>query len=1502
VPVRLERDTVASPWRLHFLDEGFLSNHTLAQRLANDFKVQLPVADEEENDADAEDEDVWLKKYFEAVRQCIRDQKRWEVRDEAALGMFSFQKLAMWEDLGRSQERIKNHDLCRAIAGDHSIDLRGPADLPGEKNLDDKTRPDETHHILDADSSQHAAIVAATREANLVLDGPPGTGKSQTIANIIAEFLAADKTVLFVSEKAAALEVVKRRLDERRLGDFCLELHSHKANKKAVLDELGRCLRLTPECSRDTGDDLKRLSEDRARLNEYVRELHAQRQPRGRSAYQVHGELARLDHLASKSRCLVPDVFERDGDYLRRVTDLLAKLPDCRSVIEEGDRHPWRGCRATVYSPNVRDDVQHHFGRLGKCLEQITEASALLHELGFDVSSSNRGEWLAALESTRLVLSCPQVPAAWFETDARPIAEAVVRLDRQTRQYHQVQHTLPEFDADALKGSDPSSLLGLTAALGGSRPRLLPPIDETVRSLRQRLDRVGRDMRELRQRAEAVDAAEQQVAALLGMTLTPSAVGELHSFAKLAEHIARMKPTRRSWWDHGRRQELQKVMTRCREEARAAQELRTELTARLSPQAFTPENASLVLRASRFRWFLARLLPGWWSLKAQVAAWYAHGTPKTAVLLDDLDKLAAYHRHIDYCRQVREQYAAELVPNEEGQPDWGGTLEGLRSVDRLEQLGDIPATLQAMLSTNGIDREALAVAAAALGHRAASLRQQLKAVGQDYDFGEVRDASSRRFKLAARDLAAWLGAQLESVDRELIAVEGVCCLLAKGRDLATAEWPAKLRIATDLARLRGEITLLSRRLPLGEGTQPVEDRDWSDLGKRAQCLLRFLDTCRGAGQLPPAVVQALTVTEVRDRLANAVQRNQTAHTPDFDESWEFLTSLFDPAEEVSTGIIIDRFALNDLRGWLTERATDAHRINEWLQFQETRRELTEAGVLPILDEVLSGQIKVEEVADTFRARFLRLWLDALYEGVPALRKFATDSHERLIDRFRALDRSSVESAPARIRSHLLTHTDRPRDMQGNVPGSPELSILLRQMNMRRRHLPLRKLFAAIPTLLPRLKPCLMMSPLAVSTYLSPDFQFDLVIFDEASQVRPHDAICAIYRGRQLVVAGDQKQLPPTSFFDSAPADAGPCSEEGDDSGSLKDFESVLDVCCNLKLPRRRLRWHYRSRREGLIAFSNQSKDLYNNELVTFPSAHDVAGNPAIAFEYIAEGRWKTGSGFNAVEARKTAELVLRHFREHPKQSLGVIAFGQHQQTCILDELDRLRRANPDLEDSFREDRDEPFFVKNLEIVQGDERDVIFLSVGYGPDETGRVAMNFGPLNKQGGERRLNVAVTRARERMTVVSSLRAQDIDLSRTTALGVQLLWAYLDYAERGPEALRAAIKEDSNRDFDSPFEREVHEELKRHDLQLHRQVGCGGFRIDLAVVDSRAPGRYLLGIECDGATYHSSATARDRDRLRQEVLEQLGWRICRIWSTDWLRDRAGQVRRVLAALEKAR
>ena len=426
----------------------------------------------------------------------------------------------------------------------------------------------------------------------------------------------------------------------------------------------------------------------------------------------------------------------------------------------------------------------------------------------------------------------------------------------------------------------------------------------------------------------------------------------------------------------------------------------------------------------------------------------------------------------------------------------------------------------------------------------------------------------------------------------------------------------------------------------------------------------------------------------------------------------------------------------------------------------------------------------------------------------------------------------------------------------------------------------------------RLTPCLLMSPLSIAQYLSAEASnFDLVVFDEASQIPVWDAIGAMARGKQVVMVGDPKQLPPTNFFGRSD------STDGDDDVVEGDLESILDECLGASLPTRNLSWHYRSRHESLIAFSNHR--YYGGGLVTFPSP--VTDDRAVSF-HLVKGRYeKGGARINQPEAQAlVADLVSRLKRPGFRESgltIGVVTFNSEQQGLIEDLLDDERRKDPGLEPYFSEMELEPVFVKNLESVQGDERDIMYFSITYGPDMAGAVSMNFGPLNRDGGERRLNVAVTRARHELRVFSSLRGEQMDLSRTKAAGVRDLKHFLEFAELGPRAL-AEAHHGSQGDFESPFEAGVATALGRKGWQVHTQIGASSFRVDLGVVHPDFAGRYLAGVECDGATYHRSATARDRDKLREQVLRGLGWEIVRIWSTDWWVNPGGTLERVHAAL----
>jgi hypothetical protein len=506
-----------------------------------------------------------------------------------------------------------------------------------------------------------------------------------------------------------------------------------------------------------------------------------------------------------------------------------------------------------------------------------------------------------------------------------------------------------------------------------------------------------------------------------------------------------------------------------------------------------------------------------------------------------------------------------------------------------------------------------------------------------------------------------------------------------------------------------------------------------------------------------------------------------------------------------------------------------------------------------------------------------------------LRTVRAEDRDALVAEYRDLDKELIGAAVANIIT--AANTRRPTTDIG------QSAVIRREASKKKKHMPVRVLLDRARHVAQAIKPCFMMSPLAVSQYLAPDMTFDVVIFDEASQISPGDAINCIYRGRALIAAGDQRQLPPTSFFSAADPDGG---DEWVEEEAAKGFESILDLAKGSgAFKSLTLRWHYRSRHEHLIAFSNSS--FYGGRLITFPSA-DATG-PDLGVQLLpVDGVYFRGVGHrtNPVEATAVAKRVLHHFTTRPQLSLGVVTFSEAQADAVEKAVDQARADRPDLERFFpSSDRLDGFFVKALEAVQGDERDVMIFSIGYGPDEKGQLSMNFGPLNKSGGERRLNVAITRARYRNEIVSSIRAADIKTS-VTSEGVRHLRRYLDFAERGQAALALELTA-AGGDAESPFEESVIAAIRSWGYQVTPQVGAARYRIDIGVHHPDHPGVYVLGVECDGVMYHSSQVARDRDRLRDQVLRGLDWRLHRIWGTAWYRDRHGEEQRLRAAIDEA-
>lgn len=562
-------------------------------------------------------------------------------------------------------------------------------------------------------------------------------------------------------------------------------------------------------------------------------------------------------------------------------------------------------------------------------------------------------------------------------------------------------------------------------------------------------------------------------------------------------------------------------------------------------------------------------------------------------------------------------------------------------------------------------------------------------------------------------------------------------------------------------------------------------------------------------------------------------------------------------------------------------------LDEWSAFCKLLGELEELGVKSLVDRAISRGTEADRLGDVFKKAFYAQWIDAVLHDSPLLWTLSRVKHDEAVRQFKEKDSISFEIHKARIRASLCAK----RPGLDLIAQGSAVSILLREGEKRRKQKSIRQLLSEIGELVQTLKPCFLMSPLSVSTFLPSDMEFDVVVFDEASQIFPQDAVGAIYRGKQLIVVGDSRQMPPSSFF-QATAET---DEEAEDE-SVSDFESILDYCATT-LPQCRLKWHYRSRFESLIAFSN--RHFYDGELVTFPSALTDAPETGVELDFVG-GTFDRVTKTNEKEAERVVDLVFQHIENHPERSLGVVAFSISQQSLIERRLAARRRAHPEKEFFFNSESAEPFFVKNLETVQGDERDTIIFSVAYGQGSDGRLLLNFGPINREGGERRLNVAVTRAKQHVILVSSMRGSDIDLSRTGSVGARLLKEYLTYAEEGIALFEREADSGAFLDREPDCVNEIAEFLSYHGFESDVSLGASSAKIDLAV---KRPGEdnYFLAIECDGGAYRRARSTRDRDRLRQSVLEGMGWQYYRIWTTDWFRNKHAEGERLLAAVQAA-
>lgn len=772
-------------------------------------------------------------------------------------------------------------------------------------------------------------------------------------------------------------------------------------------------------------------------------------------------------------------------------------------------------------------------------------------------------------------------------------------------------------------------------------------------------------------------------------------------------------------------------------------------------------------------------------------------------------------------------------------------------------------------------RSAEVKAALSSGARMSEIRLRLDAIVIDAAFGA--DVLPIRLGLAGR-ADKWWRIFSSEYRKAKATLRGFMKTDLVGKPLGWLSWVDDILIYQEQEKIFREAENICETL-FGAQWQGLKS-DWQVLEGISGWIIDLYRSI-GAGDIPSGITNFLEGDP--DLKAKAADLKELEQLSDLTQSGlKELQSFLD--------LDPDRKALpHSLLTWkdCLEGWSETSKLYHITNFNQLEADLTNVGLQSQVMELRDWRHSPKQLVNWLELSYYTGLVNHAYADKLSIGRFDRLTHERFIRDFQKLDSATLNHAQEALVEKLYASLPAKQ-----APG--EMEVLRREFAKKRRHIPLRRLMTEAGNVIQQAKPVFMMSPMSVATYLPQGrFSFDLVVFDEASQIPAPEALGAIARGAQAVVVGDSKQMPPTNFF----AKSVEMTDEEASESTTADIESILGLMEASGAPDSMLRWHYRSRHDSLIAVSNDQ--FYDNRLLIFPSPGVNPHARGLRFRHVPDGIYDRGvSRANLVEARAVAEAVMEHARATPHLTLGVVAFSSAQREVIMLEVERLRRESPETEDYFRHHTaGDEFFIKNLENVQGDERDVIFISVGYGKTAAGKLSQNFGPLNTKGGERRLNVLISRSRLAMDVFANFTADELRTEAGSPFGVRALKAFLLYAETGElEKL-----EETGREADSPFEVEVHRAIQEMGYEVEPQVGSQGFYIDLAVRCPQKPGRYILAVECDGASYHSSAVARDRDRLRQSVLEGLGWRFHRIWSTEWFRNPSAEVVRLRQAIENA-
>jgi transcription elongation GreA/GreB family factor/very-short-patch-repair endonuclease len=1498
--VSLQKKEVAGiqQFSLQYTGDDISENLSLREKLRNDFGLVLPELAEEQIDVNG---------YFAEIQTIIKKQPGFALKHRVSLCLLSFSNMLLVRDLDPTkwpsngdENSLIDHPIVREVFEGRADDGGAGFSL-AEEHLVEEGPGATIPLVYDADSSQHSALIdVLSLKKNLVIEGPPGTGKSQTITNLIAACLAEGKKVLFVAEKLAALEVVKNRLSLAGLDPFVLELHSNKTNKKRVLEEIAKRTTFRPNHPNDLPRLQQQLEAHRQDLKAYTNLINSiAHNAFGLTLHQIMWRAEKHRQGLSNEESMLSQISIGDATQISEFE--FGRRMDCLGYL--GSQYKSVGgfdasCTFWGFYPErliPGDEVKltQLFEAADEWGQALVDASkhysqvlgGRVHNLSLEFSGEQLAVLKNLLETANQQLPLHLIPG-FFEDDetGTKSAQALEAFAKQVEQFHSLEgavKTALKLESSVTK-SGTDDLKGLQR-IAGSLGAELGTLNE-LRILHQQLVETSGKLSTananlvllLSEKKIPYNVSTQKLEQLLSFTDLVLDAPEGHF------HLQTPGLTR-----DGAVQALEQLLALQGEWTGLEKELGDSLYVDTLPHEGDIKQAILTLREGD-AWY--RIFQGRW----RKAIGLHKALQRTKVKMPGHKRLEQLEQIVKLLG-IKEQWKTSPTWTQFlgfPSPATPSPLEGYLAlanwnrgikiasadiqsvlIDPTSFTADQARALRREFSTVKLE---ITTAIAAVKDINAKLKSLSEFSGSNLldkvlqKTGEFTEALEDRFE--------WLELEARSQATFTQVITG--CNASLERTLLKSQIQANVRVKSLLGDLYlGVDTDCSTAIEALSFGQSIDGLNLSPQVKYKLRTGHPIDACR---TLVSALEPVHTGLNQVESLSNALSQFG---------KFELDTWTGAPADED-----LELF-VSALHSAVQKAVEDKDLLIPWSLYLTRRKEANELTLSEFVELLERKRIKPDELPDAYAYCTYSTITREAFRNIPQLGRFTGLKHNQIRDEFKRLDKEIIALRGKAIAYECTRKASPPPGRNGaRVDDRTEMVLLNYLMPQQRPRMPVRKILTRAGGSIQALKPCFMMGPQAVAQYLAPGvIKFDLVIMDEASQLKPEEAIGSVARGGQLVVVGDPKQLPPTSFFSRMTQDG----DGGDDHFTTTDAESILDVCSSHFRPTRSLRWHYRSQHHSLIAFSNHS--FYRGNLVIFPSPYGQGGKLGVRAVYLADAIYENQT--NLREAKRVVDAVIEHIATRPNESLGIVTLNIKQRDLIAELLeDRLKSVRG--VDSYRDHwatEGQPLFIKNLENVQGDERDAIIISTTFGkPPGSSAVRQNFGPISRQGGWRRLNVLFTRAKKSIALYTSLRPEDIVMDSTTPDGTKALRNYLEYARTGS----LPTIEETGREPDSDFEISVMDMLKMRGYEVTPQLGVAGYRIDIAVKHPDAPGSYLAAIECDGATYHSALSVRDRDRIRQEILESLGWRgrIWRIWSTDWFRTPRQETEKLISFLEDQR